>query len=223
VLALALARAGADVVISYNRSADDAVRTEAARRPSVRISASVQADVSDGAQVRRLVNGVAEKLGRLDVLVNSASMFERAPFMEIEEDDWDRVLAVNLRGPFLLMRAAAPLLREHGGVIINIADLSAFQVWPSYAHHSVSKAGLVHLTRVAARALAPAIRVNCIAPGTVLPPEDVETADDDGGSERRLTTRRGRPEDVADAMLYLIGADFVTGETIRVDGGRLAL
>src|SRR5690606_31587976 len=134
---------------------------------------AIQGDVSRGADATALVRRAGEVFGRLDILVNNASTFEQAPLLAISEERWDRVMAVNLKGPFLLSQAAVPLLRrDGGGVIINLADLSALQPWPSFAHHSVSKAGLVHLTRVLARALAPDIRANCIAPGSVLPPDD---------------------------------------------------
>jgi NAD(P)-dependent dehydrogenase (short-subunit alcohol dehydrogenase family) len=119
----------------------------------------------------------------------------------------------------MLSQAAAPLLRRQGGVIVNILDLSALQPWPSFAHHAVSKAGLLQLTRVLARALAPDVRVNAISPGTVLAPD--EHAGDDG--ERRLTARAGDPADVVEALLYLVRSDFVTGENLVVDGGRMLL
>ncbi len=132
------------------------------------------------------------------------------------------MLAVNLKGPFLLSQAAAPLLRrDGGGVIVNIADLSALQPWPSYAHHSVSKAGLVHLTRVLALALAPDIRAVCIAPGTVLPPEDYTREQVLENIERAPLKRLGSPDDVARALLYLVESDFVTGDVVVVDGGRM--
>jgi NAD(P)-dependent dehydrogenase (short-subunit alcohol dehydrogenase family) len=136
---------------------------------------------------------------------------------------WDHVLAVNLKGPFLVSQAAAPLLKKQGGSIINIADLSALQPWPSYAHHSVSKAGLVHLTKVLARALAPEIRVNAIAPGTVLPPEDYDGNAGDGTADRRVVAPAGTPQDVVDAIMYLLNAQLVTGQLLVVDGGRTLL
>jgi NAD(P)-dependent dehydrogenase (short-subunit alcohol dehydrogenase family) len=218
--ALGLAQAGADVVVNYHTSAGAAADTRREIEALGRRALAVQADVSRSEDVRRLVSTVEQDMGRLDVLVNSASLFERAPALEISEADWDRTLAVNLKGPFLLSQAAAPLLRRAGGVIINIVDLSALQPWPSYAHHAVSKAGLLHLTRVLARALAPEIRVNAIAPGTVLPPEGQPPEE---GSERRLTPQAGGPEDAVGALLYLVRSGFVTGECLTVDGGRLLL
>jgi pteridine reductase len=220
-LALALADAGADVIVNYNTSADAAAATVADIEARGRRAVAIQADVSSSAAVAGLIAGTERAMGRLDILVNSASVFERTPLPQISEAEWDRVLGVNLKGPFLLSQAAAPLLgRDGGGVIVNIVDLSALQPWPSFAHHAVSKAGLLHLTRVLARALAPTVRVNSIAPGTVLPPEG--TAGEEG-SERRVIEREGEPADVAAALLYLVQSDFVTGENLVVDGGRMLL
>jgi pteridine reductase len=218
---LALAEAGCDVVVNYNGSAAEAGETTADIERLGRRAIAVQADISRADDIARLILQAERAFGRLDILVNNASLFERSPVADITEDDWDRVMGVNLRGPFFLSQAAAPLLRAGGsGLIVNIVDLSATQPWPSFAHHAVSKAGLLHLTRVLARALAPEIRVNSIAPGTVLPPEDVEGED---GSERRVISRAGDPDDVARALLYLIRSDFVTGENLLVDGGRMLL
>jgi NAD(P)-dependent dehydrogenase (short-subunit alcohol dehydrogenase family) len=219
-LALALAEAGADVVVNYNASADDARATVAEIEACGRRSIAVRADVSRASDVAHLIAATEQAFGRLDILVNSAALFHRTPFLQISEAEWDHVLAVNLKGPFLLSQAAAPLLaKDGGGTIVNIVDLSALQPWPSFGHHAVSKAGLLHLTRVMARALAPAIRVNAIAPGTVLPPE----GQGEEGSERRVIERDGTPTDVVEALLYLVRADFVTGENLLVEGGRMLL
>ncbi len=223
-IALDLAEAGADVVVNYFRSAQEAERTVADIVALGRRAIAVRADVSLASDVDALVRRVADTFGRLDILVNSASTFESAPLLAIDEAAWDRVLGVNLKGPFLLTRASVPLLRGHGGgVVINIADLSAFQPWPNYAHHSVSKAGLVHLTRVLARALGPDIRVNAIAPGTVLPPDDSTAEDLRRQRERTVLMRLGSPEDVNRAVRFLIESDYVTGEVVVVDGGRMLL
>lgn len=218
---LGLAEAGADVVVNYHSSEDEARATVAEIEKLGRRAVAVQADVSNAGDIARLVAETEGAFGRLDILVNSASTFERTPVADITEEEWDRVLATNLKAPFLLSQAAAPLLRRNdGGVIINITDLSALQPWAYYAHHAVSKAGLLHLTRVLARALAPEIRVNAIAPGTVLPPDDPDAHD---GGGRHVVAREGRPEDVVAALLHLVRSDFVTGENLVVDGGRLLL
>jgi NAD(P)-dependent dehydrogenase (short-subunit alcohol dehydrogenase family) len=180
--------------------------------------------VSSQNDVSRLIDTAAARMGGLDILVNSASIFQRKAVLEISADEWDRVMAINLRGPFLMSQAAAPVMKQRGaGVIVNIVDLSALQPWPSYAHHSVSKAGLLHLTKILARALGPAIRVNAIAPGTVLPPDGYDGDDSGGGPERRILERSGTPEDVLDALLYLVRSDFITGDVMIVDGGRSLL
>jgi len=223
-LSLALGNAGAHVVVNYHTSAAEAEQLVTELKALGSRGLAVQADVAERTAVLALIERIRQEYGRLDILVNSAATFASAPFLSIEEEDWDRVLAVNLKGPFLMTQAAAPLLRaQSAGVVVNIADLSAFQPWPSYAHHSVSKAGLVQLTRVAARALAPEIRVNCIAPGTVLPPEGYTGTGSDGTSDRRLVERTGQPEDVARALLFLVESDFITGQTVVVDGGRMLL
>ena len=222
--ALGLARAGANVLIDYHESEEEAQATVSEIRALGCEAEAVRADVSVPADVKRLVEACAERFGRLDVLVNSASLFRSASVAETTDADWDRTLSVNLKGPFMLSRDAAPLLRrEGGGLIVNIADLSAFQAWPSYVAHSVSKAGLVHLTRVLARALAPDVRVNCIAPGTVLPPTGYTEAESDPKGTRRVIGREGTPEDAVRALLYFVEADFVTGEIAVVDGGRMLL
>lgn len=218
-LAIGLARAGADVIVHYHTSAAEAQRTVADIETLGRRAIALQGDVAVPDDVLRLIATAERELRRLDILVNSASLFERRPVLEITADEWDRVLAVNLRAPFLLSQAAAPLLRKRGGAIVNLLDLSALQPWPSFAHHAVSKAGLLHLTRVLARALAPDIRVNAISPGTVLPPES--DVGDDG--DRRVVTNAGEPADVVSALLYLVHSDFVTGENLVVDGGRMLL
>ncbi len=223
-LTVALARAGAHVVINYNSSELEAKQlvTDLTTR-GVQASA-FQADVSRSDQISALLDHVDRTHGSLDILVNSASLFESAPFAEITESEWRRVIDVNLTGPFLLCQGATRLLQAaEAPIIVNILDLSALQPWPSYAHHSVSKAGLLQLTKVMARALAPKIRVNAIAPGTVLPPDGYDGTAGDGTSDRRVVTPTGSPDDVVKALLYLIESDFVTGQVLVVDGGRMLL
>jgi NAD(P)-dependent dehydrogenase (short-subunit alcohol dehydrogenase family) len=222
-ITLALARAGADIIVNYNESADEADVVVDELAAMGRQGTAVQADVSTEQGRFDLIEAASTEFGRLDVLINNAALFERKAFADITLEDWRRVIGVNLEAPFFLTQAAAPMLGQNDGCIINICDLSAIQAWPSYAHHAVSKAGLLHFTRVIARALAPAVRVNAVIPGTVLPPDDFDGQDNAGGPDRRAVRREGRPEDVADAVLYLVRAEFVTGESIVVDGGRMLL
>lgn len=178
-------------------------------------------DIREPGAPQRVVGQVLERSGRLDILVNNASVWLRAPFLEITREAWQMALDINLTGPFLMSQAVAPqMLRQQAGLIINITDLSAFQTWKEYAHHSVTKAGLVALTRVMAAELAPHVRVNAIAPGTVLLPEGASEAKVQWAIENSLLKRVGRPEDVARTVLFLVDSDFVTGAVYFVDGGR---
>lgn len=220
-LALGLARAGAHVAVHFHRSEADARETVEAIEGIGRMAVALRADLSDPGACAALVAAAAQRLEGLDVLVNSASLFESAPFDAITVEDWDRVQAVNVRAPFLLTRAAADLLRERRGLVVNIADLSGVQAWRLFAHHGVSKAALIHLTRVSARALAPEVRVNCIVPGTVLPPEDYTEEQVEQSVARTALGRLGSPEDVVEALLFLARSDFATGSIVTVDGGRL--
>jgi pteridine reductase len=223
VLALELASAGFDIALHFNRSRDDALATISEIEEAGGAAAAIAGDLIEAPVCERVVDEAAAAFGRLDLLVNNASVFERSPVEQITAAQWDRVHAVNVRAPFLLARAAAPHLRRAGGQIVNIADLSAFQAWPSYVHHAASKAALVHLTRNLARALAPEVRVNCIAPGTVLLPEHEQDEGSATSAERRLVEPAGTPAEVARALLYLIRSPFVTGTVMVVDGGRMQI
>jgi NAD(P)-dependent dehydrogenase (short-subunit alcohol dehydrogenase family) len=140
----------------------------------------------------------------------------------VDEELFDRTIDINLKAPFFLTQAIGQAMRERGGgVIVNMGDLAGLQSWVGYAAHAVSKAGLIHLTKVAARALAPEVRVNCIAPGTVLPPDDQSREESERLAQRAPLRRNGSPEDVLQALLYLVRADFVTGDVIVLDGGRM--
>jgi len=225
-IALALAGGGAHVVVHYGTSAADAAETAAAARGLGVDAEAMQADLTDPIRIAALFQGIQRRFGRLDVAVNSAASFVHRPFDRIGADEWDRVMAINLRAPFLCTQHAARLMgaaQRDGppGLVVNLADLGGVHAWRGCAHHAVSKAGLLHLTRVAARELAPCVRVNAIVPGAVLPPPGM---DPDGEAWLRLSTAgplraRGTPEDVAGAVVFLAASDFITGVALSVDGG----
>lgn len=215
---LGLATAGARVVVNYHTSSDEADEVVAEIRAGGGDAVAVRGDVADSGDRERLAAAAEEAFGGLDILVNSASVFHRIPFGETTEAQWDDIHAINVKAPYFLTQVCAPLLRRRNGVVVNICDLSALQAWPSYSAHAASKASLLHLTHVLARALAPDVRVNAISPGTILPPEDAEP---EPGSERRAVPQEGQPQDAVAALLYLVRSDFVTGENLVVDGGRL--
>lgn len=219
-IALGLAGAGHDLLVHYNRSEEPAAEVVAAVRALGRRAEAVSADLSTPEGAERVARAVEEHFGRLDLLVNSAASFDEAKLLEVDAERWDSVMDLNLRGPFLVARALAPLLTEARGSVVNMVDLSAFQPWVRYPHHGVSKAGLMHLTRVLARVLAPAVRVNAIAPGAVLPPDDASEAELEREIERTPLARIGSPDDIVRTVLFLTASPFVTGQVVVVDGGR---
>ncbi len=220
-ISLGLAEAGYDVAVHYHSSAGEARSVVREVESKGRRSFAVSGDVSVPDQVDAIADEVRRRFGRLDLLVNNASVFFETPLLEIEPGEWDRVMEVNLKGPFLMVRATAELLTENRGRIVNLVDLSAFQPWVGHPHHAVSKAGLLHLTRVMARALAPAVRVNAIAPGAVLLPEHYDEERRRRSKESAALGKLGDPQDVVRTVLFLERSDFITGEVIVVDGGRL--
>ncbi len=220
-IALALADHGFDIAFTFRSSGDEAVQTAADVEALGRVALAVRADLTEPESVDSVLTAVRERFGRLDVLVNSAASFEVRTLAEVDAAAWDRVMALNARAPHLLVRAAAPLLRQARGSVVNIVDLSAIQPWTDYAAHSVSKAALAHLTRLQARALAPEVRVNAVAPGAVLKPDDWPAERWEKLAEAAPLRRTGSPRDVADAVLYFVRAGFVTGQILAVDGGRL--
>jgi pteridine reductase len=219
-LAIALGRERMIVAVHYNHSAAGAKETCAVIETEGGKAKPFSADLSSPDAPASLVNQVFNQLGSLDVVVNSAAVMQRTPLGEVTAEAWDSMFALNLRAPFLIAQAAAPLMSPDGGAIVNIADLAAFESWPAYIPHSISKAGVVKMTSALARALAPKVRVNAIAPGAVLLPEDWSNESADHLIATTPLGRLGDPQDVVSAMLYLLRADYVTGETIIVDGGR---
>jgi pteridine reductase len=180
------------------------------------------ADLSDAEAARALPVRVAGAFGRLDVLVNSAAVMHRLGFEETTPEQYDAVLALNLRSVFFCTQGAVPALRAARGKVVNLADLAGLQPWPGFAAHSVSKAAVVMLTKVLARSLAPDVTVNAIAPGAVLVPEEYDAEERERLAKAAPLGRLGSPGDVVAALLYLLeGGDFVTGEVLTVDGGRL--
>lgn len=220
-ITLGLAEAGYDVLVAFGSSRDAATETAAAVESLGRACAVVQADLRRPEAAETLAAAARDHFGRLDLLVNSAASFHPRPLLEVDATEWDEVMALNVRAPHLLVRACAGMLRTARGSVVNITDLSAFQAWTVYPHHAVSKAALAHLTRVQARALAPEVRVNAIAPGAVLPPEEWPPERWDALASRAVLKRTGSPDDVVEAVLYLARASFVTGHVLPVDGGRL--
>jgi pteridine reductase len=219
-IALALGARGMRVVVHYNGTRDGAEETARLIASAGGRATLEQADLSDPRAAESLVDRVVASNGSLGALINSAAIMRRTPIGAVSVDDWDAMFAVNVRAPFFLSQRAAPALAASRGAIVNIADLAAFESWPAYVPHGMTKAAVVQMTRAMARALAPDVRVNAVAPGVVLLPEGWSAEDAEHLRSTTPLARLGTPEDVAHAVIFLLEAEYITGEVIRVDGGR---
>jgi pteridine reductase len=217
-----LAQSGCDVAIHYHGSAKGAEETARAVRSAGRRAELLHADLTDATAARGLADQAAQALKRLDVVVNSSGVMVREPVETVTPESWDATLDLNLRAMFFVSQGAIPHLRRATGKIVNMADIAGMEPWPAYVPHCVSKAGVIMLTKALARALAPDIAVNAVAPGAVLLPDDW---DEEAREHIRKTTplaRLGDPADVVAAVRFLLaGTDYVTGTVLVVDGGRL--
>ena len=219
-IAVALGAQQMRVVVHYNGSVQGA-RETAKRIDSAGGTATLaRADLSSVAECERLIDDVVGEQGGLSALINSAAMMVRTPVGEVTESDWDAMHALNVRAPFFLTQRAAPALGAAKGCVVNIADMAAFETWSGYVPHGMTKAEVVQMTRALAHALAPDVRVNAVAPGVVLLPDGFDAASAEHLRQTTPLGRFGTPADVAQAVIFLLEAEFVTGEVIRVDGGR---
>lgn len=220
-ITLGLARAGANVIVHYHSSAQAAEETAAEARKLGVQALAVCADLSRPEQVQACADQALEQFGTVDILVNSGSLFVKTPFPTPDPAAWQQVMRVLVDGAFLCANAFAPGMLSRGeGAIINIVDLSVWQPWPGFGAHSVGKSALLALTRQLALELAPSVRVNAVAPGAILPPPHYGEAQIARAAARTLLKRWGRPDDVAQAVVFLAQADFITGEVLTVDGGE---
>jgi NAD(P)-dependent dehydrogenase (short-subunit alcohol dehydrogenase family) len=219
-VALRLAEEGARLVVHYRSSQDEAGQLAAEIARGGGEAVCLRAELARHDEIEALFDQVERHFGRLDILVNNAGVFHPTPLAGTSEAQWDLHLDSNLKAQFFCAQHAAPLLRQSGrGRIINFASLGALVAWPNYTAYCVSKAGVIMLTRCLARALAPEITVNAVAPGTISFSEDApEIAE--GYIRKAPLARTGSPADITAAVLYLIQAEFVTGQVLAVDGGR---
>lgn len=221
-IAIGLAESGCDVAVHYHGSQQGADETARAVQKTGRRAEILQADLTDAQAARGLADRAAHALKRLDIVVNSAAIMIRQPVETVTPESWDETLNLNLRAAFFVSQGAIAHLRRTKGKIVNVADLAGLEPWPSYVPHSVSKAGVVMLTKALARALAPDVAVNAIAPGAVLLPDDWDAQSRGHIKATTPLDRIGSPADVVAAMRFLLaGTDFVTGTILVIDGGRL--
>lgn len=222
VIALTLAGKGADLAITYNRSSEEAARTlEELRSLGVKAE-GFQCDVTQWDGVKATVEAVHQSFGHIDVLVNNAAVFFKTPFDTLSEQDWDATLNPNLKGPFMFCKFVGDLmLTQQSGKIINIADWAGMRPYLNYLPYCVSKAGVIALTQVLAKTLAPHVQVNAIGPGPVMLPEDFTEEEIEAVKRAVPLQRVGSPQDIANTVLFLVeGSDFITGAVYLVDGGR---
>ena len=223
-IALELARGGFDIAVNYHRSASAARQTVADIERLGARAVRIQADVAKPTEARRLVGETVRRLGRLDLLVNNAGIFRRTPWNTVTPAEFDRFLAVNLKGTFFCAQAAARVMGRRGGRIINLADVGGRRAWPGYIPYGISKAGVIMLTRGLAAALAPRIQVNAVAPGAVLLPEGFPKETQARLQAKIPMGRLGDPADVAAAVRFFATCpDYITGQVLYVDGGATAV
>jgi len=216
-IALKLADQGADIVIHYRRSKTEAEQVVSEISATGRRAIACPAELTKKRAIEKLFGAVEESFGHLDILVNNAGMFSPARIDEMTEEQWDTMLDTNLKAQLMCAQAAVPLMRRNGrGRIVNLSSIGGILAWPQYTHYCVSKAGVIMLTRCLARALAPEITVNCVAPGTITFPDELPDSD---YIKRAPLGKTGQGEDIAAAVAFLAASDFITGQVIVVDGG----
>lgn len=215
-----LALEGADIAVHYGTSASEAHQFISELQGQGHRAAAFQAELMNVGTIEKLVGDVVAHFGHLDILINSAATFLETKFGETSEHTWDTSLGTNLKAPFFCSQFAAPHLAKSGhGAIINFADLGGLIGWREFLPHSLAKGGVILMTRILAKELAPAVRVNAIAPGTITMPGDPPEWEANYIRQSPLG-RTGRPEEIADAVMYLLTAEFLTGHTLVLDGGR---
>ncbi len=221
-LAYAFAAKGYDIILHAHESTEGLREAEARIRDLGRDVFAVQGDLSQVAHIRRIGEEISARVSRLDVLVNNAGVFPTAAFEEVTEEIWDHALDINTKSQFFMTQALAPLLRAARGCVVNVASAGGFEPWKNHIPYNVSKAGVIMLTRAMAKALAPDIRVNAVAPGVIIVPG--EEVLDHIPASRFPMQRYGTPGDLADAVFFLTeGTSYITGHILPVAGGALAV
>lgn len=221
-IAIQLAGLGAQVIIHYHRNKDKAIETANFIKKFGNKVIVVNGDISREDDWLKIKNEIMQEFGRIDTLINNAAIFYKTPFLKSDPKDWDNFMNINLKGVYLGCKIMGEsMFEQKSGIIINISDVSAVKIWSSYIPYCVSKAGVIALTKGIAKALAPYVLVNCVAPGTVLLAEKYDEIEEQNLIDLTPLKRVGSPEDIANTVQFLIeGGNFITGAVIKVDGGR---
>jgi len=220
-ISLALAKAGANVVINYSSNSQKAAETVLEIEKLGVSALAIQANIADWEQVKAMFDQIHKKMGEIDILVNNASPFLKTPVPTDSMDTWHLVTGVQIDGAFYVTNLAAKdMLEKKAGAIVNIIDLSAWEAWPNLTAHAVGKSALLTMTRQFALELHPYVRVNAIAPGPVLAPPDYSAEKIKRTAEKTLLNRWGTAEDISKTVIFLVESDYITAESIAVDGGQ---
>jgi pteridine reductase len=223
-IALGLATHGTSIAVHYRTSQSEADSLVAEIATKGGKAQAFRANLEHVTEIEQMVANVRDAFGRIDILINSASVFAPTTLTEITERDWDANLDTNLKAPFFLSKFASAAMRQQGaGKIINLGDWAGIRPYKDYLPYSVSKSGLIGLTKALAKELAPEVQVNCIALGMVMPPENYSKKEVERLVSRTLTKKMGTPEDVARAVVFFCETDFATGTVLPLEGGRLLL
>ena len=221
-IAVSLGKQGMRVALHYHQSLEGAKETLELIGGDSKQHGYFQADLRQVSEIELLTQQIEAQIGQIDVLINNAADFFPTPLGEVVESEWDDLISLNLKAPFFLSQLVGTSMLKRGqGKIVNIADVAAERPWPQFLPYCASKAGLVSLTKGLAKALAPAVQVNAVAPGTMLPPPESSSFSQDLAIEKSLLKKMGRPDDIAKAVTYFLENDFVTGTILPVDGGRM--
>ena len=221
-IAVSLGKQGMRVALHYHQSLEGAKETLELIGGDFKQHGCFQADLRQVSEIELLTQQIEAQIGQIDVLINNAADFFPTTLGEVVESEWDHLISLNLKAPFFLSQLVGTSMLKRGqGKIVNIVDVAAERPWPQFLPYCASKAGLVSLTKGLAKALAPAVQVNAVAPGTMLPPPESSSFSQDLAIERSLLKKMGRPDDIAKAVIYFLENDFVTGTVLPVDGGRM--
>ena len=221
-IAVSLGKQGMKVALHYHQSLEGAKETLKLIGGDSNQHGCFQADLRQVSEIELLTQQIEAQIGQIDVLINNAADFFPTTLGEVVESEWDHLISLNLKAPFFLSQLVGTSMLKRGqGKIVNIVDVAAERPWPQFLPYCASKAGLVSLTKGLAKALAPAVQVNAVAPGTMLPPPESSSFSQDLAIERSLLKKMGRPDDIAKAVIYFLENDFVTGTILPVDGGRM--
>ena len=221
-IAIELANHGATIAVHYRGSQSEADAVVAEITTKGGKAQTFGANLMDVAEIEKMVADILDAFGRIDILINSASVFAPTPLAEVTEHDWDANLDTNLKAPFFLSKFASVAMRKQGaGKIVNLGDWAGIRPYKDYLPYSVSKSALIGLTKALAKELAPEVQVNWIALGMVIPPENYTKEEVERLVNRTLTKKMGAPEDVARAVIFFCETDFATGAVLKLEGGRL--